>query len=76
MVTLKVVHETIYRYRNPVGLGKHRLMLRPRETRDLRLISFNLDVTPHASITWAQDVAGNYCQLHLGLRPANPRALL
>ena len=59
MVTLKVVHETIYRYRNPVGLGKHRLMLRPRETRDLRLISFNLDVTPHASITWAQDVAGN-----------------
>ena len=59
MVTLTVAHETTYRYRKPVGLGRHQLMLRPRETRDLRLISFAVDVAPNATITWAHDVAGN-----------------
>lgn len=34
-------------------------MLRPRETPDLRLISFDLDVSPDASIVWSHDVAGN-----------------
>jgi transglutaminase-like putative cysteine protease len=34
-------------------------MLRPRETRDLRLISHDLSITPTAKVTWAHDVAGN-----------------
>ena len=34
-------------------------MLRPRESRDLRLISSDLAVTPTAVVTWAQDVFGN-----------------
>jgi len=34
-------------------------MLRPRESRDLRLISSNVVVTPAAVVTWAQDVFGN-----------------
>jgi len=34
-------------------------MLRPRESRDLRLISSDVTVTPAASVTWAQDVFGN-----------------
>ena len=34
-------------------------MLRPRESRDLRLTSFELTVTPAAMVTWAQDVFGN-----------------
>jgi transglutaminase-like putative cysteine protease len=34
-------------------------MLRPRESRDLRLTSFELTVTPAATVTWAQDVFGN-----------------
>ncbi|MBS0559978.1 MAG: transglutaminase family protein [Proteobacteria bacterium] len=59
MVTLMVRHKTIYRYRIPVMLGPHRLMLRPRESRDLRLISSTLIVTPEATVNWAQDVAGN-----------------
>ncbi|MEM7530425.1 MAG: transglutaminase family protein [Pseudomonadota bacterium] len=59
MVTLSIRHETIYRYRREVSLGRHRLMLRPRETRDLRLVSFSLDLSPCAPIVWAQDVAGN-----------------
>ena len=59
MITLKIHHRTAYRYRQPVSLGPHRLMLRPRESRDLRLVSSDVIVTPAATITWAQDVFGN-----------------
>lgn len=34
-------------------------MLRPRESRDLRLIVSNVAVTPVATLTWANDVFGN-----------------
>ena len=59
MITLKIHHKTAYRYRQPVSLGPHRLMLRPRESRDLRLISCDVMATPAATISWAQDVFGN-----------------
>ena len=59
MVILKICLSTTYRYRRPVSLGPHRLLLRPRESRDLRLISSDVAVRPAAEVTWAQDVAGN-----------------
>lgn len=59
MTSLKVQHRTTYRYHQPVSLGPHRLMLRPRESRDLRLISSELTVAPAAQITWAHDIFGN-----------------
>ncbi|PTE16141.1 transglutaminase family protein [Pseudogemmobacter blasticus] len=59
MPQISILHETLYRYRNPVQLGAHRMMLRPRETRDLKLISFDLQLSPEAPVTWAHDVAGN-----------------
>lgn len=59
MVTLRIRHRTTYRYGKPVGPRPHRLMLRPRESRDLRLLSMELTVEPRAVVTWAQDVAGN-----------------
>ena len=59
LITLKIHHKTIYRYRQPVSLRPHRLMLRPRESRDLRLISSDVAVTPDAVVTWAHDVFGN-----------------
>jgi len=34
-------------------------MLRPRETRDLSLTSFDLEIIPEARIDWSHDVAGN-----------------
>ena len=58
-MTLQIRHRTTYRYRQPVALGPHRLMLRPRESRDLRLISSDIVVTPSAVVTWAHDVFGN-----------------
>jgi transglutaminase-like putative cysteine protease len=58
-LTLKIRHTTTYRFHELVSLWPHRLMLRPRESRDLRLISSDLAVTPAAVVTWAHDVFGN-----------------
>jgi transglutaminase-like putative cysteine protease len=59
MITLTIRHTTTYRYRLPVWLGAHRLMLRPRESRELRLVSSEVTTTPAASLSWAHDVFGN-----------------
>jgi transglutaminase-like putative cysteine protease len=54
-----ISHRTEYHYRQPVRLGPHRLMLRPRESRELRLVSSEITTTPPSTLTWAQDVFGN-----------------
>jgi hypothetical protein len=59
LITLRVRHKTTYRFHQAVSLGPHRLMLRPSENRDLRLLSSNVTVTPAATVTWAHDVFGN-----------------
>lgn len=59
MTTLTIQHTTTYRYREAVTLGPHRLMLRPRESNEVRLLSMDLTIEPPATVTWAQDVAGN-----------------
>jgi transglutaminase-like putative cysteine protease len=59
LIALRIRHKTTYRYREPVRLGPHRLILRPRESRDLRLTSSVVTTTPAATITWAHDVFGN-----------------
>jgi transglutaminase-like putative cysteine protease len=59
LITLNIRHRTAYRYSLPVELGPHRLMLRPRESCDLRLISFDVAIAPAAVLTWSQDVFGN-----------------
>ncbi|HUI12045.1 MAG TPA: transglutaminase family protein [Xanthobacteraceae bacterium] len=59
MTVLNVRHTTVYRYGRPVALGDHRLMLRPRDSHDLRLIQTNLTVSPPASVRWMHDVFGN-----------------
>lgn len=59
MTTLSIHHRTVYRYTSPLEFGPHRLLLRPRESRDLRLVSHDLHITPAAKVTWAHDVFGN-----------------
>jgi transglutaminase-like putative cysteine protease len=59
VTTLQIRHRTIYHYRQQVRLGPHRLMLRPRESRDLRLISSELATDPPATLAFAHDVFGN-----------------
>jgi transglutaminase-like putative cysteine protease len=58
LVTLK--HLTNYFYAQPVALGEHRLMVRPRESFDQRLLEASLDIVPKPSeLRWLQDVFGN-----------------
>jgi transglutaminase-like putative cysteine protease len=46
MRLLTVRHNTTYRYSEPIELGEHRMMFRPRESHDLTLVSTRLDITP------------------------------
>lgn len=59
MTILTVVHRTIYRYAAPVGFGEHRMMMRPRDSHDLRLLETRLTLRPAASVRWLHDVFGN-----------------
>jgi transglutaminase-like putative cysteine protease len=59
LTALRIQHKTIYRFRQLVNLAPHRLMLRPRESRELRLMSHVLSIAPFAAMTWAHDVFGN-----------------
>src|SRR5436853_5829995 len=60
MPVVSIRHLTRYRYRNPVALGEHRMMLRPRESYDQRLISAALSITPEPSVLRnVHDVFGN-----------------
>ncbi len=55
----KIVHHTYYNYSGAVRLGPHSLLLRPREGHDLRIESFDVHITPGASLFWHRDVEGN-----------------
>jgi transglutaminase-like putative cysteine protease len=60
MPILSIRHLTRYRYRNPVALGEHRMMFRPRESYDQRLLSFDLTITPTpVRLHTMHDVFGN-----------------
>jgi transglutaminase-like putative cysteine protease len=60
MPILNVRHTTTYLYKQPVELGEHRLMFRPRDSWDQRLLDSTLIVTPKpSSIRWVHDVFGN-----------------
>ena len=57
---LTVRHETVYRYSAPVRLGEHRMMFRPRESHDLRLVHTKLAIVPTPKETrWLHDVFDN-----------------
>ena len=59
MAIFCIRHATTYLYRRPVRLGVHRLQLRPRENRELRIIAMDLVITPTGTLSWAHDVFGN-----------------
>jgi len=61
MTILTVRHITTYQYKQPVSFGEHRMMLRPRESHDQRLLESKLEITPKpTSLRWTQDVFGNH----------------
>jgi transglutaminase-like putative cysteine protease len=57
---ISIVHTTEYSYRNAVGLLRHRLMLRPDDSHDLRLHRAALDIYPEPSLVhWTHDAFDN-----------------
>jgi transglutaminase-like putative cysteine protease len=73
-VTFDITHTTEYRYHQPVQLGEHRVLFRPRGSHDLRVLATDLVVTPEpADIRLIQDVYSNSVAL---VRPQSPAASL
>lgn len=72
MPTLNVHHRTSYRYSQPVEFGEHRLMSRPRDSHDLRLLDTSLLIDPRpGTLRWIHDVFGNSIAIATFDRPAD-----
>ena len=60
MTVFSVHHTTTYRYKNPIRPGVHKLMFRPRDSFDQRLLDCRLEIIPTpAEIRWIHDAFGN-----------------
>jgi len=60
MTVIVVRHVTRYRYQRPVRLGEHRLIFRPRDSFDQRLLHAELKIFPEPNrVRWIHDVFGN-----------------
>jgi transglutaminase-like putative cysteine protease len=61
MSILTIRHVTIYHYKRPVSFGEHRMMLRPRDDDDQKVLESELEITPGPSqLVWTQDAFGNH----------------
>lgn len=54
-----ITHTTVYRYKEPVSFGEHRVMFRPRDSHDLRVLATDLEVSPEAIVRMIQDPHSN-----------------
>ena len=69
-VFFDITHTTHYRYHQPVQLGEHRVMFRPRGSHDLRVLATDMKVTPEpVDIRLIQDVDSNSVAL---VQPQSP----
>jgi transglutaminase-like putative cysteine protease len=69
-VRYDIVHTTVYRYREPVRFGEHRVIFRPRDSHDLRVLATDLQVSPEATIRLIQDPHSNSIAIVQPLQPA------
>jgi transglutaminase-like putative cysteine protease len=60
MSVLSVSHVTVYRYNRPISFGPHRMMFRPRDSYDQKLLDATLIITPEpVDLRWLHDPFGN-----------------
>ena len=76
MPVVTIRHTTVYRYAAPVTFGDHRLMFRPRDSHDLRLLETGLQISPPANVRWLHDVFGNSIAVASFLEPARELQLV
>ena len=69
-VRYDIAHTTIYHYKNPVTFGEHRVMFRPRDSHDLRVLATDLKVSPEAIVRMIQDPHSNSVALVQPIAPA------
>jgi transglutaminase-like putative cysteine protease len=65
-----ITHTTVYRYAEPVTFGEHRVMFRPRDSHDLRVLATDLQVSPEAMVRMIQDPYSNSVALVQPIVPA------
>lgn len=58
-IQYNITHTTVYRYKKPVSFGEHRVMFRPRDSHDLRVLATDLQVSPESIIRMIQDPHSN-----------------
>ena len=66
-----ITHTTVYRYGSPVTFGEHRVMFRPRDSHDQRVLATDLQVSPQATVRMIQDPHSNSVALVTPLGEAN-----
>jgi len=59
MKRYKIIHRTVYTFASPVTLNPHYLMLRPRESHELRIEASVLQISPTATLRWVRDIEDN-----------------
>ena len=69
-VRYEIVHTTVYRYRKPVTFGEHRVMFRPRDSHDLRVLATDLQVNIESIGRMIQDPHSNSVALVQPIVPA------
>lgn len=61
MPILSIRHVTTYHYHQPVAFGAHRMMLRPRDDGDQKVIHSEIEITPKPRrLAWTRDAFGNH----------------
>ena len=61
MPILSIRHVTTYHYKRAVAFGEHRMMLRPRDDDDQKVIETELEITPRPrQLSWTRDCFGNH----------------
>ncbi|CAN5919980.1 transglutaminase family protein [soil metagenome] len=58
-VRYEITHTTVYSYKKPVSFGEHRVMFRPRDSHDLRVLATSLAVSPESIVRMIQDPHSN-----------------
>ncbi|MES2532927.1 MAG: transglutaminase family protein [Pseudomonadota bacterium] len=75
-VRYAITHTTIYKYNQPVTFGEHRVMFRPRDSHDLRVLATDLQVSPEGIVRMIQDPHSNSVALVQPLQPATELRLV
>ncbi len=71
MPILSIKHVTTYHYHQPVAFGEHRMMLRPRDDDDQKVLHSELEITPTPKeLAWTRDRFGNHVATAYFAEPA------